>query len=145
MNWLVIDAEVAAAWMFPHPHSAEAENALVLTLAGDLDLAVPYSWSCEVLEVILAARRQGRLDEDQAAEALRLIESVPRRPLDHDSAAARDRAWRLAVRFDLSASDATYLEVADRLQCPLLSFRAPLDRAAAAIGLRYEAQGSVGV
>lgn len=144
MNWLVIDAEVATAWLLPHPQSAAAEGVLVSALAGDVDLAVPHSWSSEVLDALLAARRQGRLGEDQASEALRLVEAVPRRALDHDSAAARDRAWRLANRFDLSASDATYLELADRLQCPLLSFRDALDRAAGAIGLRYEAQALVG-
>jgi predicted nucleic acid-binding protein len=144
MNWLVIDADVATAWLFPHPQSAQAENVLVLALAGSVDLAVPHPWSGEVLDAILGARRAGRIDEEEAAEARRLIDQVPRRSLDHDSPAARDRTWRLATRFDLSVSDASYLEVADRLQCPLLTFREPLDRAAAAIGLRYEAQGRVG-
>ena len=144
MNWVVIDSEVAAAWLLAHPQSAAAEGVLVSALAGDVDLVVPYPWSAEVLDAVLAALRQGRLNDEQASEALRLVESVPRRALDHDSASARDRTWRLANRFGLSAAEATYLEVADRLQCPLLSFREALDRAAGSIGLRYEAQGLVG-
>lgn len=141
MNWLVIDSHVAAAWLLPAERSAAAERVLVSALAGDVDLVVPHLWSCEMLQVILEARREGRFGADQAAEALRLLEAVPRRGLDHDTAMARDRALRLAGRFDLSASEATYLEVADRLQCPLLSFSPTLNRAAAAIDLASSGAG----
>lgn len=41
----------------------------------------------------------------------------------------------LTVRFDLSAYDAAYLELADRLQCPLHTNDQSLRTAAKAIGL----------
>jgi len=49
------------------------------------------------------------------------------------------RMMSFATRYSLSAYDAAYLELADRLQCPLLTFDAKLLAAAAQIGLAVEA------
>jgi predicted nucleic acid-binding protein len=59
-----------------------------------------------------------------------LIATVPREVFDHESASSRERVAVLARRFALSAYDAAYLELADRLQGRLESLDRRLARAA---------------
>jgi predicted nucleic acid-binding protein len=82
----------------------------------------------------MAARRK-RIAAAQIADGLQLIGMIPAAAYDHESALSRERVASLAARHHLSAYDAAYLELADRLQCPLLSADAELLRAAKAVGL----------
>lgn len=96
---------------------------------------MPSLWFYEMTNLLINALRRGRIDERAAGEAHRLIDEIPRQAFDHESTLARDRISRLALRFQLSAYDAAYLELADRLQCRLRSYDERLTVAAQSIGL----------
>jgi len=132
---VVVDASFAGAWILPDEHSHEADNVLAAVLRGKQRLAVPELWTYEILNLIVSARRRGRIEANQVEEAVRLIEQIPVEFYDHQSRPIRDRVVRIASRFSLSAYDAAYLELADRLQCPLLSLDDDLTAAARSLGL----------
>jgi predicted nucleic acid-binding protein len=132
---VVVDASFAGAWILPDESSAQAEVVLREVLSGEEELAVPDLWSYEIANLLLSALRRGRIEERQVFEALRLIDSVPCTFYDAHSPLIRERIGRLAVRYDLSAYDAAYLELTDRLQCKLHTNDDSLNRAARSLGL----------
>ncbi len=135
MKPLVVDASVSGAWILPDERSGEAERVLESLLAAEVELAVPALWVYEMTNLLLSAQRQGRIDEEGVETAHRLLDRLPRQSFDHETALARERTTRIALRFDLSAYDAAYLELADRLQCPLETYDGRLAGAARAMGV----------
>jgi predicted nucleic acid-binding protein len=131
----VVDASFAGAWILPDETSTQADVVLREVLSGAEKLAVPDLWSYEMANLLLSALRRGRIQERQVFEALRLVDCVPCTFHDAHSRLIRERIGRLAVRFHLSAYDAAYLELADRLQCKLYTNDGPLSQAASALGL----------
>ena len=75
------------------------------------------------------------MSEAQADAGLELLNALDLRIEDLNSDTLRKRAHRFARQFNLSAYDAAYLELADRLQMPLLSRDSDLIAAAAERGL----------
>ena len=132
---IVVDASFAGAWILPDEHSAEADKVLAVALRGKEQLAAPELWTYEILNLIVSAGRRGRIDTNELEHAVRLIERIPVEFYDHQSHAIQNRVLRLALRFSLSAYDAAYLELADRLQCPLRSLDSNLAAAARSLGL----------
>jgi predicted nucleic acid-binding protein len=132
---VVVDASLAGAWILPDEHSEEAESLLGLILEGREELAVPDLWSYEMVNLLLAASRRGRIQPSGLHEALDLLQAIPCSYYDHQSRLARHRTAKLAGRFSLSAYDAAYLELADRLQSPLRSADRALVAAAGHLGL----------
>ncbi len=131
----MVDASVSGAWLLPDERSEEAERILERLLAAEVELAVPALWIYELTNLLLSAQRRGRINEEGVEAAHRVLDLLPRRTFDHETALARQRATRLALRFDLSAYDAAYLELADRLQCPLETYDGRLAGAARAMGI----------
>ena len=68
----------------------------------------------------------------------RLIQSVPCKFFEHSTPLAQERLLQFTQRFGLTAYDAAYLELADRLQCELYSADADLVRAARTLGLTVQ-------
>ncbi len=98
-------------------------------------LALPSLWVYEMANLLLSASRRRRIAAEQVFAAHRLLDAIPRQVHDHEALLARERMARLAARFELSAYDAAYLELADRLQCPLVTADDRLRKAAQAVGL----------
>lgn len=135
MTPVVVDAAFAGAWLLPDEHSLSADKVLRSILGLKLELAVPDLWYYELMNLLVSAHRRKRIAEDQVFEAHQLIDKIPCHAFEQQAPLARDRISRLALRFELSAYDAAYLELADRLQCPLLTFDRVLARAANTLGL----------
>jgi predicted nucleic acid-binding protein len=135
MTPVVVDAAFAGAWLLPDEHSRSADKVLRSILGQKLELSVPDLWFYELTNLLVSAHRRKRIGEEQVFEAHRLIDSIPCHPYEQQAPLARDRISRLALRFGLSAYDAAYLELADRLQSPLLTFDRVLNRAASTLGL----------
>jgi predicted nucleic acid-binding protein len=132
---IVVDASFSGSWILPDEGSSEADAVLDAVLRGRETLAVPELWTYEMLNLVLSACRRGRIDADQMGTAARLFQRIPVEFYDHQSVLIQDRVLRLASRFSLSAYDAAYLELADRLQSPLRSLDSRLAAAAQALGL----------
>jgi predicted nucleic acid-binding protein len=95
----------------------------------------PALWPLEVLNGLAMAERRKRLTSMQRLQLSGFLQSLPI-ALDVDTAA---QAWtatpRLAERHRLTLYDATYLELAQRLQQPLATLDAALRDAARAAGI----------
>lgn len=120
----VIDTSVTMAWCFEDETTAGSE-AVLESLQQD-EAVVPSLWELEVTNVLLVAERRKRINEAQAA---RFVDLLTRLPIRIDSSPT-DLTAILAAgrRHGLSAYDAAYLVLAERLGAPL----ATLDRRLAA-------------
>ena len=96
---------------------------------------VPSLWRLEVANALQMSVKRKRIDaayRDISLDALRALE------IDIDSKTDQ-HAWsatlRLAERFDLTAYDAAYLELAQRRSLPLASLDRDLREAGAALNI----------
>lgn len=112
---IVIDASVTMGWCFDD-EATDQTDAVLDSLEHD-EAVVPTLWHLEVANILLVAERRGRISEAQAARFLNLLGRLPIRtdmmPIDTTAVLAAGR------RHDLSAYDAAYLVLAERLAAPL--------------------------
>jgi predicted nucleic acid-binding protein len=128
---IVVDASVTMAWCFEDEATA-ATDAVLDQLRVD-EAAVPALWQLEVINVVLGAQRRGRLTEAQGARFLSLLGQLPIRvdtlPVDVQAVHAA------AARHGLTAYDAAYLVLAERLSAPLATLDEHLAAAARTAGV----------
>ena len=124
----VLDSSVALSWCFKDEQTPETLQ--TLRLAKTRAIFVPSFWHAEISNVLGIAARKGRLDESDLAIAVRTLESfeihtdVPLRPVGPAVLLPLMRAY------ELTAYDATYLELAMRLKLPLATLDVQLIAAA---------------
>ena len=135
MKTVIVDASYAGAWVLPDERSDEAEDLLKSAFDGKVALVAPDLWHYEMCNLLAMAVRRGRIGEAQALEGMELLSTMPINFHDHHGNLSRRRMLLLATRFSLSAYDAAYLELADRLQCPLLTNDDALRAAGVQLGL----------
>ncbi len=112
---LVIDTSVTMAWCF-EDEATDATEAVLESLHEN-EATVPSLWQLEVTNVLLVAERRKRINE---AQATRFIDVLTRLPIRIDTAPADPTAILAAGRHHhLSAYDAAYLILAERLGAPL--------------------------
>ena len=131
MSSLVIDASVAAAWLFDDELHTGA-NALLARLYDGL-VFVPQHWHFEVRNALLVGERRGRIASEQTSASLSYLSELPLRT---DTEADLNAALDLARAYNLSLYDAVYLELAGRRQAALATLDSRLSRAALAEGLQ---------
>jgi len=118
----VLDCSAAAAFLLNETEGA-ALDALILAAAdGDAAIHVPALFWFELLNVVVMAERRGRISGDYAAELRRHADSLPVTTAEHPGQLVRRRIHDLARRHGLTAYDASYLELADRLEARLRTF-----------------------
>ncbi|RPJ57749.1 MAG: PIN domain-containing protein [Acidobacteria bacterium] len=132
---IVVDASVAGSWILPDESSTKTERLLEDALRGQVELSVPELWIYEMLNLLLSASWRRRIQERRIEEAFSLVQRIPVSAFDHSATLSRSRILKLARRFSLSAYDASYLELADRLQAPLATLDSTLRAAAESLGL----------
>ena len=132
---LVLDASFSLAWIFQRERADQAEQAdRALRSRGRERWFVPCLWPLEVANALLVAERRGVIQPDLSEAFLRRLAALR---IEVDSEAmdlARPRLLELARQHQLSAYDASYLELALRLGARLASFDRRLMRAADAEG-----------
>lgn len=130
---IVLDNSVALAWCFKDERTA-LSIALLDRVARDGAVA-PQLWPLEAVNGLLAAERRRRIDRETR---LTLTGFLAKLPITIDPETA-DRTWsataRLAETHRLTAYDAAYLELAQRLGLPLATQDAALIAAARATGV----------
>ena len=116
---IVLDASVALSWILPDERAAGER---LFTRFGGARFHAPAHWPLEVANAVVMAERRGRIDAGSRAGALRDLAELGVR-IDR---AIGEATWsgipELAARRRLSGYDAAYLELAQRLDCPLASF-----------------------
>lgn len=130
MSALVIDASIAAAWLFSDETEPQAE-AVLARLAED-SAHVPQLWHLEIRNVLLVAERRGRVSVEQATTFLDALRELPIRT---DTTPDLAVAFALARAHGLSFYAALYLELAQRRDGEIATLDSALARAAAAAGL----------
>ena len=121
MSDLVIDASVAFKWLIPDAAEddvAAAKALLVEHMEGRVEIAVPALLYYEVANILLFGRSRPPVDE--AAEALSDLFSIPL-TIAGPTPQGADAALRLASRHGLSYYDASYVALAEELDCVLIT------------------------
>jgi predicted nucleic acid-binding protein len=109
----VLDASVAAKWFLPSPAEPLRKQALTLLdsyRAGQLRFVVPDLFWSELANVFWKAFRQGRWEQSDAENALRLARErkFPTLP----AIDLLDRALQIAMAFDRTVYDSLYIAAA---------------------------------
>jgi predicted nucleic acid-binding protein len=134
---VVVDACFAGAWLLPDESSRRADKLLKRFLESQDELCVPQLWIYEISNLLLSAERRKRISREQVQEAHELLDSVRRTTFDQEPLLVRQRITNFARSYALSAYDAAYLELADRLQCDLATLDKSLQKAAAKVRRRH--------
>jgi predicted nucleic acid-binding protein len=127
---------MALAWVFERQQTSEAERAArLLDACGDMHWWVPGLWHLEVTNALLVAERRSVLPPADSDLFLARLNNLP---FHTDTGPPPDRGaslMALARTHGLSSYDASYLELAQRLDASLASFDRQLNRAAAMAGV----------
>jgi predicted nucleic acid-binding protein len=130
---IVLDASVAAAWIFQDEQTPKALDILDL-IAKDSGI-VPPLWHDELTNVLMVGYRRGRLSQDQVAIFLSAVRDLPIKTADTVSV-TKYGFWSQKEAWGLSGYDAAYLHLALQGNIPL----ATLDQKLAATAVRVGAE-----
>jgi predicted nucleic acid-binding protein len=125
---LVLDASVTVSWCFPDRRTEFTTHVLQRITNGFA--VVPGLWALEVGNALAVSERKRYLEAAQVAAFLRDLDELPKQVEHHTPAQAFGRTLDLAREHRLSAYDACYLELAERMRLPLATLDADLRRAA---------------
>jgi predicted nucleic acid-binding protein len=117
----VVDASVAFKWLIPDAAEEDvpaAKALLVDHMEGRVAIAVPALLYYEVANILLFGRSKPPIDE--AVEALRDLYSIPL-AVAVPAPDTADAALRLASDYRLSYYDASYVALAESLDCTLIT------------------------
>ncbi len=127
----VVDTSVTMAWCFEDEATDATE--VVLERLQQETAVVPPLWHLEVANVLLVAERRGRIKEAKAGHFLGLLAQlrieIDQAPTDSSALLAAGR------RHGLTAYDAAYLVLAERLALPLATLDGRLAEACGTAGV----------
>jgi predicted nucleic acid-binding protein len=126
----VLDASTALAWCFRDENDALASHAL--DRLESEEAWVPAIWSLEVANGLLTAERRKRISASESSTVMRLLLSLPIIADPTERGRDFDVVWRIARTHKLSSYDAAYIELAIRMNVPLIT----LDESLRAAGKR---------
>jgi predicted nucleic acid-binding protein len=111
---IVVDASVAASWLFEDEDDCAAER--VLDALATRPGVVPTIWHYEMRNILLVACRRGRISREGAWLRAAALSQLP---IDTDTGPDLDHAMKIAMAHKLSFYDALYLELAIRRNAAL--------------------------
>ena len=131
---LVLDCSVTMAWCFEDEASDFADRVLDRVVRDGC--IVPPLWYLEVANVLLVAERRNRIDQTHSDEFIDLLNALPIQTDMLMGQRVFGHSIPLGRRFNLSAYDSAYLELAQRTGFELATADSRLAGAAAELGLR---------
>ena len=124
---LVLDASAALAWIFERSDPAEVALAdRLLDAIAAQPVLIPSLWHIEVANALLVAERRGVAKEAQVVDYLQRLSQLPIITDDAEISRRQEIIMALGRQFQLTAYDATYLELAMRTGSTLATFDAKL-------------------
>lgn len=131
---IVLDASVALTWCYPDEHSAFAYK--VLDHLEQCTAIVPSLWPIEIANALVIGERRHRLTASAVAQFLELINGLAIETDTQTAPRALTATRQLARTHNLSAYDATYLELAMREGLTIATLDAKLKSAAKSAGVK---------
>jgi len=116
-SWFVVDNSVVMSWCFEDEGDGYAEAVLESLEAGRA--FVPAIWPLEVGNVLLVAERKKRLSLASAVRFLDLLSGLPISVEQEPPGRMLKEILSLAREHELSTYDASYLDLAMRLDLPI--------------------------
>ena len=137
---IVVDCSVLIAGLLPDEVEEQAQLILEDLHRGITLAVVPSLFYQEVSNVLLMAYRRTRINQDTLFQYLDIIAMLP---VKIDTAAATHgntmkAVCELAEEHGLTTYDASYLELAVRLDLPLATLDTDLNKAAAKMHVAYQ-------
>jgi predicted nucleic acid-binding protein len=139
MSGFVIDASATLPWRFEDEATPWTESLLDRIESGEEALA-PAHWPLEVVNTLLMGRMRGRITSQQLTEFIGDLAALPIRLEPPPDPVQWPAIVTLAERHRLTAYDAAYLELAQRVGLPLATLDGDLRKAAQAEGAALVAQ-----
>lgn len=128
MSRFVLDASVVLTWCFPDENAALAQHVAGRFKQGDTALA-PSFWPHEVLNALLAGEKRKRISGALARSFLDDLATLPIMLEQLPAGVVFDRVQSLSHKYDLTAYDAAYLDLALENGLPLATLDDDLIRA----------------
>lgn len=137
---MVVDCSMLIAGLLPDEIEVQAQALLEDLQHGVSVVVVPSLFYQEVSNVLLMAYRRKRISREVLSQYL---DVVARFPLRIDTAAATQSGTmktvcELAEKYGLTTYDASYLELAIRLDLPLATLDSDLYNAAVEVDVAYQ-------
>jgi predicted nucleic acid-binding protein len=129
----ILDASITLAWHFADEKTDSTDKLLLRTAREGAH--VPAGWPAEVVNALIIGERRQRCMAAGTDEFLTRLTDFDISVDDQATAASFSTLPDLSRKHRLTAYDATYLELAMRLQLPLASRNDALIRAAQRVGL----------
>jgi len=124
---LVLDASAALAWMFQRTDPDEIALAdRLLDEIATQPIRVPGLWYLEVANALLVAERRGVAKEAEVIDYRQRLARLPIMTDDIEISLRQEMIMALGRQFQLTAYDATYLELTLRTGSTLATFDARL-------------------
>ena len=136
---IVVDCSVLIAGLLPDEIEVQAKKILEDLQQGVVVAVVPSLFYQEISNALLMAYRRKRINREVFLQYLDVITILP---LTIDTAAATQnntmkKVCELAEKHGLTTYDASYLELAARLNLPLMTLDMDLYEVAVEIGIAY--------
>lgn len=129
----VLDCSVAVSWVISRQATPETD-ALWKTASRD-GICVPSLWHVELANSLLVAERRKSVTEAEISHFFAVLDAIEIQTDDEIHLRAHRDVFALAREYKLTAYDATYLELAMRMELPLATRDADLRRAAKKAGV----------
>jgi predicted nucleic acid-binding protein len=135
LSLFVLDASAALGWVADNPPSPYALRIKQSLLNGARGL-VPTLWHLEMANWFAIAERRKVLDESEAGRVLSALDAIVAQAIDTDSEIISMRqVLSIANRYQLSAYDSAYLDLAQQEGLPLATLDQRLRAAAKKAGV----------
>ncbi len=109
----------------------EPEKDRIIRLTEGNDLIAPDVLPFEIGNALTAMMKKSALKKEEVASAWEVVQHIPVDLRDTDIKSALN----IAIKFNIYAYDAYFLECADRLRSPLLTLDLGMQRVAREIGI----------
>lgn len=133
----VLDNSVSMRWLFKDgkPHDIAYANT-VLEAMKDMGAIVPVTWGLEVANVLARAEASDQVTAVHSQAFLELVASLTIEVDTDTFTQALSSTLHLTRRYRLSSYDASYLELALRLDLPLATLDENLQKAMTKAGVK---------
>jgi len=135
LNNLVIDCSFTIPFFVQDEPATKSEEVFERSFAGEIELTVPSIWYYEVHNVLKTAVKRKRITDEDAGQAMKLIENLPVKPVNF-----RPDEYKLIFNrskdFDLSFYDASYLFLSELKKAPIATLDKKLIQACKRAGIQ---------